>query len=131
MARWLTQEWLDDLVSRGRDLAEVAGASASLQYMVKGDGHGGATSYYWIISDGRLLEARLGELPGADVTLSMSYEDARRAHAGELDAAAAVMQGRIKTAGDMAKLIRLLPVITSPQFARLQEEVRGATDHGS
>ena len=77
MAKWLTQEWLDE----GRKLAEGQperpGATARLQYVITG-GPDGDIRYYWLLANGKLLESKLGELPDAEVTLTQSYEDAMR-----------------------------------------------------
>ena len=103
MAKWLTQEWLDE----GRKLAEGQperpGATARMQYVVTG-GPDGDVRYYWVLENGKLLESQLGDLPDAEVTLTQSYEDAMRIQKGELDANAAFMQGRVKVTGNMAKL---------------------------
>ena len=60
------------------------GASARLQYVVEG-GPDGDVQYYWIVVDGQLTENKLGELADAEVTLTESYEDAKRMQQGELD----------------------------------------------
>ena len=127
MPKWLTQEWLDE----GTRLAETqpvrAGATARLQYVVTG-GPDGEVKYYWIVEDGRLIENRLGELADAEVTLTETYDDAMRMQKGELDANAAFMQGKIKVTGDVAKLMALLPITMSPEFAEFQQTVLAMTE---
>jgi putative sterol carrier protein len=127
MAKWLTQEWLDE----GRKLAEGQperpGASARLQYVVTG-GPDGDIRYYWVLENGKLLESSLGELPDAEVTLTQNYEDAMRIQKGELDANAAFMQGRVKVTGNMAKLLALLPITNSPEYKQLQAETLAVTE---
>jgi putative sterol carrier protein len=127
MAKWLTQEWLDE----GRKLAEGQperpGASARLQYVVTG-APDGDIRYYWVLENGKLLESKLGELPDPEVTLTQSYEDAMRIQKGELDANAAFMQGRIKVTGNMAKLLAMLPITNSAEYKQLQVDILAVTE---
>jgi hypothetical protein len=127
MAKWLTQEWLDE----GRKLAEGQperpGASARLQYVVTG-GPDGDIRYYWVLENGRLLESELGELPDPEVILTQNYEDAMRIQKGELDANAAFMQGRVKVTGNMAKLLAMLPITNSPEYKQLQVDTLAITE---
>ncbi len=127
MAKFLTQEWLDE----GRKLAESQperpGATARMQYVVTG-GPEGDIKYYWVLENGKLQESKLGELPDAEVTLSQSYDDAVRIQKGELDANAAFMQGRVKVSGNMAKLMSLLPITNSPEYKALQGEILALTE---
>ncbi|MGH9305209.1 MAG: SCP2 sterol-binding domain-containing protein [Acidimicrobiales bacterium] len=122
MAKWLTQEWLDE----GRELSssqpDRPGATARMQYVITG-GPEGDVRYYWVLEDGKLLESRLGELEDAEVTLTESHEDAMRIQKGELDANAAFMQGKVKVTGNMAKLMSLLPITNSPEYKKLQAEI--------
>lgn len=127
MAKWLTQEWLDESTRLAEDQPERPGATARLQYVIT-DGPDGDVRYYWVVVDGRLVENRLGELADADVTLTESYDDAMSIQRGELDANAAFMQGRIKVGGDVAKLMALLPITTSPEFQRFNEAVLAITE---
>lgn len=127
MAKFLTQEWLDE----GRKLAEGQperpGATARMQYVVTG-GPEGDIKYYWVLENGKLLESNIGELADAEVTLSQSYDDAVRIQKGELDANAAFMQGRVKVSGNMAKLMSLLPITNSAEYKALQTEILAITE---
>lgn len=127
MAKWLSQEWLDE----GRELSgtqpERPGATARMQYVVTG-GPDGDVKYYWVLENGKLLESELGELPDAEVTLTQSYDDAMRIQKGELDANAAFMQGRVKVTGNMAKLMSLLPITNSPEYKALQQQILERTE---
>ena len=128
MAKWLTQEWLDESTKLADGQPVRPGATARLQYVVT-DGPDGEVRYYWIVEDGRLLENRLGELPDAEVTLVETYDDAMRMQKGELDVNAAFMQGKIKVEGDVAKLMALLPITMSPEFGEFQTSVRAMTEY--
>lgn len=127
MSKWLTQEWLDESQKMAQDQPERPGATARMQYVVTG-GPDGDIKYYWILENGKILEAKLGELPDAEVTLTQSYEDAQRIQKGELDANAAFMQGRVKVTGNMAKLMSLLPITNSPEYKALQTEILAITE---
>ena len=114
--QYLSQEWLDE--TRGmaaRSQPERPGASAQMQYVVSG-GPDGDIKYYWILEDGKLLESALGNVAEADFTLTLTYEDSVKVQQGDLDANAAFMQGRMKVAGNMAKLMQLLPLTNSPEY---------------
>ena len=128
MAKYLSQEWMDE----GRKLAESQperpGASARMQYVVTG-GPDGDIKYYWVLENGKLLESQLGEMPDPEVTLTQSYDDAVKIQKGELDANAAFMQGRIKVTGNMAKLMSLLPLTNAPEYKQLQTEIQAVTEY--
>ena len=106
---------------------ERPGASAQLQYVVTG-GPDGDIKYYWILQDGKLLESTLGNVADADFTLTLTYDDSVKVQQGELDANAAFMQGRMKVAGELGKLMQLLPLTNSPEYKALQDELRGITE---
>lgn len=126
MPQYLSQDWLDE----GRGLAagqpERPGATARMQYVVTG-GPDGDIKYWWRLEDGKLLESELGTLDDPDFTMTLSYEDSVKIQQGELDANAAFMQGRMKVAGNMGKLMQLLPLTNSPEYRELQERIRTFT----
>jgi putative sterol carrier protein len=99
-----------------------------MQYHVT-DGPDGDITYYWVLENGKLLESALGELPDADFTMTLSYEDSVKVQKGELDPNAAFMQGRMKVTGNMGKLMTLMPLTNSPEYKQLQEEIRGITEY--
>lgn len=127
MAKFLTQEWLDEVRRLADDQPERPGATARLQYVVTGT-PGGEVRYWWRLDNGRLLENQLGTVPDPDVTLTMTYEDALRIQRGDLDANTAFMQGRMKVEGNMGKLMQLMPLTASPEYQALQERIRGVTE---
>lgn len=127
MAKWLTQEWLDEGKRLGESQPERPGATARMQYVITG-GPDGEVKYYWVLENGKLLESQLGELADAEVTLTQTYEDAMRIQKGELDANAAFMQGRVRVTGNMAKLMALLPITNSAEYKALQTEILAITE---
>ena len=128
MPKWLSQEWLDEGKKLAESQPERPGASARMQYVVTG-GPDGDIKYYWVLENGKLLESQVGEMPDPEVTLTQSYEDAKKIQLGELDANAAFMQGRVKVTGNMAKLMALLPLTNAPEYKQLQEQIGAITEY--
>jgi len=128
MPKWLSQEWLDESKKLAEGQPERPGASARMQYVVTG-GPDGDIKYYWVLENGKLLESQVGEMPDPEVTLTQSYEDAKKIQLGELDANAAFMQGRVKVTGNMAKLMALLPLTNAPEYKQLQEQIGAITEY--
>ena len=128
MAKWLTQEWLDESKQLAEGQPERPGASARMQYIVTG-GPDGDIHYYWVLENGKLLESKLGDMDDPEVTMTQTYDDAKKIQTGELDANAAFMQGRIKVTGNMAKLMSLMPITNSPEYKELQTRVNAITEY--
>jgi putative sterol carrier protein len=126
--KYLTQEWLDTARTLAQDQPERPGASATMQFVVTG-GPDGETKYYWVLHNGVLTEASLGELPDAEVTLTTTFGDSVAIQKGDLDANAAFMQGKTKVTGNMAKLMQLMPLTMSPEYRALQDQVRAVTEY--
>jgi predicted lipid carrier protein YhbT len=127
MAKYLSQEWLEQGKKLSESQPERPGATARMQYVVTG-GPDGDIRYYWVLENGKLQESSLGELPDADFTMTMTYADSVAVQNGDLDANAAFMQGRIKVTGNMGTLMQLMPLTMSPEYKQLQEQVRGMTE---
>jgi putative sterol carrier protein len=128
MAKYLTQEWLDESRELAKDQPERSGASAKMQYVVTG-GPGGDIKYYWVLENGKLLESQLGEIADADFTMTSTYDDSVAIAKGTLDANAAFMQGKTKVAGNTGKLMALMPLTMSPEYKALQEKIRAITEY--
>ncbi len=127
MAKFLSQEYMDLQKKLGEDQPERPGTTARMQYVVTG-GPEGDISYFWVLEDGRLLEAALGAKDDAEVTLTQTYDDAVKIAKGELDPNAAFMQGKIKVTGNMQKLMQLMPLTNAPEYKELQKTLRGQTE---
>jgi putative sterol carrier protein len=127
VAKYLTQEWLDESRELAKDQPERAGASAKMQYVVSG-GPDGDIKYYWVLENGKLLESSLGEIADADFTMTSTYDDSVAIAKGELDANAAFMQGKMKVTGNMGKLMQLMPLTMSPEYQALGEKIRAITE---
>ena len=130
MPQYLSQEWLDAGRELAQEFPERAGATARLQYQVVGTPEG-EVHYYWVVENGKLRESTLGDDADAEITLSMSYDDAMKMQKGELDANAAFMQGRIKVVpgSNMGKLMSLLPLTQSVEYKAIQAKIDAITDY--
>jgi putative sterol carrier protein len=128
MPQYLSQEWLDEFVTLAVDQPNRPGATVRIQYKATG-GPAGDIDYYWVVDEGRIVEAKLGTIDGADFTMTTVYDDAAKVQRGEIDATAAFMQGKMKVAGNMAKMMSLLPVTNSPEWKALQENVNAVTEY--
>jgi hypothetical protein len=128
VAKYLSQGWLDDFRRLAADQPERPGATARIQWVVSG-GPDGDVKYWWQLEDGKLLDSGLGPLADADFTLTFTYDDAVKVQQSELDPNVAFMQGRMKVAGDMGKLLQLLPITGSAEYRSLQSSVAALTDY--
>ena len=127
MPKWLTQDWFNEQKRLAEDQPERPGASARMQYVIKG-GPDGEVAYYWVLEDGKLIEDQLGRIDDAELTLTTNWADAKMIQEGKLDEQAAFMQGKVKVDGNMAKLMALLPITNSPEYTELQEKLRAVTE---
>ena len=128
MAKFLSQEWLDLQKKLGQEFPERPGATARMQYKVTGSPDGDVT-FYTVIDNGKIVENALGEDPQAEFTMTVGYDDFAKTSKGELDANAAFMQGKLKVAGNMGKLMSLMPLTQSPEFKAIAEKVNAETEY--
>jgi len=117
--RYLSREWVEayNAALAGDDAVRAAlkGKSAVLQMVISGAPQGEVR--YWLhIADGS-ASAGLGDNPDADVTISQSYETSSQVNSGELDGQKAFMQGKVKIAGKMLKMMQLRGPLEKVQTA--------------
>lgn len=139
MARYLTQEWLDECRRLAATLPERPGAAARIQYVIRSAEPGGPDiAYHVVFEDGRIACSALGVLDDPDVVLTMSHADSVGVQKGELDANALFSTGTIGFRGDMRMLMSLLPILWPSPTRRLgsarlyrayQEDVRALTEY--
>jgi putative sterol carrier protein len=128
MAKYLSQEWLDEGRKLAQEFPERPGATARMQFAVTG-GPQGDVKYYQVLDNGKILESTLGEDANADFTMTSSYDDSVKIQKGELDANAAFMQGRMKVTGNMGKLMSLMPLTQSPEYKSIQQKINEITEY--
>lgn len=129
MALYLSEDWhAQALTLAGAILPERRGASARLLVQVI-DGAESA-KYHQVIVDGRISEQGAGEPVGepAAVVLSIQRADAVALQRGDLDVNVALMQGRVKVAGDMGGVLAIVPVTSSREYAELQLALSAVTE---
>jgi putative sterol carrier protein len=102
-------------------MSSIANADLGLQFDVS-DAPDGAISYYMKASGGS-AELALGTDEGADVTVGQTYETATAISKGELNTQTAFMTGKLKVAGNLAKLMMHQAAITQWQSATKDIEV--------
>jgi hypothetical protein len=100
-------EWCEQQLARGSELPEQKGRDANLSFSALG-GPEGDVSWHVRVEAGRLAEVAPGADPDAASIVTLPWSDAEAIFAGNLDANAAFMQGRLKSAGATAPLLTWL-----------------------
>jgi|SRR5665811_1881509 len=101
---FLTDEWAAAVTDalKASD-AFTASANLSLQFVVS-DAPGGEAKFY-MDSTGDSPVQVIGAMETPDVTITCTYETASKIFKGDLNTQMAFMTGKIKVAGNMAKLM--------------------------
>lgn len=128
MKKYLSQEWLDELVALSAKQPPRPGTDANVQYRTL-DGPHGDIEYYWILKDGIIIDAKLGTLDDPDFTMTSAYADAAAIQRGDLEPNAAFMQGKTKATGNVAFLMSLMPITASDDWNDLQDGLREITEY--
>ena len=119
---FLSEGWLDLQRSLGAALPERTGATARVQHVVSGTPDGEVRFVHTMV-DGRTAGLAFASDDSVDVTFTNTYADAQAISRGELDPAVLFMQGRTKMAGDMGKVLALMPVLRSAEHRALVAQV--------
>lgn len=125
MGAWLSSAWVADTKELGAAMPRQEGANGVVQYYVLADVE---RPYYWVIADGQLADAGLGEHPNPDVSITVDVEIARAMQRGELDPTTAFLEGRLEVEGNLDLLVALLPITASPAYRTLEQELARRTD---
>lgn len=128
MPKYLSAAWHDMAKALSQRFPAHEGVSARLLFVVTG-GPDGDCKYHQIIEDGRVIEQALGDCADPKVTMTVSWDDSVKMQSGELDANVAFMQGRMKVAGDMGTLMKLMPLTMHPDYRAMQAELRAQTEY--
>ena len=95
--KFLSQEWADALTEKlnaDRSFtSSIAGKKAKIQQNVTGPD--GQHPYWLVIDDGR-ISMGLGDMDGADATISEDYDTAVKLARSEINVVTAFMSGKIK-----------------------------------
>ena len=108
--------------------AELHGLAGppSLEGTVRVDVTGGADGDWTAharFGGGRLADLGPGAGEGPDVTVTLTFEDARAVLVGDLDPSVAFMQGRMKVAGDMGLVLDLLALAATDAARGCRERI--------
>ncbi len=108
MATFLSEDYMAEAtaaLNASTDFGNaMAGVELGLQFVVSDHPTDGELPYYLDINEGTAAMGR-GELENADVTVTNTYETAVGISKGELNTQMAFMTGKLKVAGNMAKLM--------------------------
>jgi predicted lipid carrier protein YhbT len=125
---FLSEAWFERHRVLGAELPERPGATARVQHVVTG-APDGELRYVHVVVDGRTTGLAIGADGTADVTYTNTYADAQALARGELDPSVLFMQGRTKMAGDMGKVLALMPVVRSAEQRALLETLSEQTTY--
>lgn len=106
--KFLSEEWaktVTEALNSSDAFKQAAGSQAArIQNVVTTSE--GEKRWSFKLENGQ-SEVALGELPDAEATLTSDYDTAAAISKGELSGTSAFMSGRLKTSGDMMKLMQL------------------------
>lgn len=106
--KFLSEEWTqaatDALNGHDGFSGAIADIDMALQFTVSDTPDGGDVEYNVDVGGGSAAVS-LGTIDGADVSISSNYETASGISAGDLNMQTAFMTGKIKVAGNLAKLM--------------------------
>ena len=124
MAKFLTKEWLEALTAAVNDnetfTTAIASVDLTLQFDTTDAPDGTEPTHHLAIKDGG-LSAGPGPADEADATIANDYATAVAISKGELNTQMAFMTGKMKVAGNMAKIMMNQAVFT--KFAEATAEV--------
>jgi putative sterol carrier protein len=125
VARFLSQEWIDELnaAARATPADAVDTCELTIQQVVTGTATGDF-QYAVRVGDGR-VSVMAGRADRADATITEDHTTAVDVARGELSPQAAFLAGRIRVSGDMGALVAAQGALHRLEAAF--DQVRGAT----
>ncbi len=106
--KFLTDEWMtalaDHVNADGAFTSAIASVSLNLNFVVTNVPDSGEVKYS-IGIDGGTTAIEPGEIDGGDATITNDFDTAAAISKGDLNTQMAFMTGKLKVAGDMAKLM--------------------------
>ena len=114
--KFLSEEWastMTEALNSSDEFKQAAsGQQVTLQQVVTDTPDGGESKYFFKL-DGGEAQVGLGEASDAEATITQNYETAVAIVKSELNAQNAFMQGKLKIAGNMMKLMQLQGVFNA------------------
>jgi putative sterol carrier protein len=130
MSTYLSDEWHAMTLRVAQELPTRDGVSIRMAFVVSG-APGGDRKYFQIVENGKLVDQRNGTIVDADVTMTITWADSVAMQSGKLDPNVAMMQGRAKISGNMGRVMAVLPLSTSAEYASVQQKVAAQTEFES
>jgi putative sterol carrier protein len=113
--KFLSQEWAQALTRALNSSADFTAAASShdarVQQVVT-DAPAGEARYYFAI-DGGKAQVGLGDVEGAEATVTQDYATAVAISKRELNPQQAFMQGKLRISGNLMKLMQLQGVLSA------------------
>ncbi|MFN2488931.1 MAG: SCP2 sterol-binding domain-containing protein [Actinomycetota bacterium] len=123
--RFLSQEWAQAVTEALNSSSEFSDAAArhpaKLQQVVT-DTPAGETKYYFAIDEGA-AQMGIGEIEGAEATITQSYDTAVAISKREIHPQQAFMQGKLRVTGNIMKLLQMQSVLSALSHAVASLEV--------
>lgn len=111
--KYLSEEWIKEVNNQLQSNEAVASAAKGQNLIIQNvitDTPDGEKRTFLRITDGA-PEIGLGDVEGAEATVTQNYETSVAVAKGELNSQAAFMQGKIKVQGNMMKLMTIQPFL--------------------
>jgi hypothetical protein len=121
MVKFLSDEWLGTIGAHG-----LVADDLTVDITVLG-GAGADTRWHVVVAQGT-LSAGSGAHPGADVSLTLPYDDLVAIARGDTAPSVAFMQGRMKTAGDPGRLLDLLAATARDEYHAARDQLLTRTE---
>ena len=106
--KFLTDEWAQQVkqaINQNEGFKSAAGSqTATIQQVVTG-GPGGETKYWFKLDNGQ-ADLGLGEIDGADATISQDYDTVVALAKNELNGTFAYMSGKLRYSGEFMTLMQ-------------------------
>ena len=113
--KFLSDEWLSEVESRlnANDTFQNAAKGQSARLLNEVTGAPSGDVKYGFVLDGGKVQLVKGDLENAEATLTQNYETAVSMSKQEMTGQQAFMQGKVKIAGNLMKMMQLQGVFGS------------------
>lgn len=105
--KFLSPEWAEAVkatLNASDGFRQAANQRATIQQVITSDDD---ETHYWIVIADGAIDLGVGDVEGADATITQSYETAVKLATSELSVITAFMTGKVKVAGNMGLLMGL------------------------